>query len=164
MGAARHKKTKTMPELLDSELEAAMRSLLFWLIVPLFVMGVLCIVEPAYAFEIPFTDIKILEPEEPIINEAAPVVTDQMIDPVTSEPPLVVERTVEDKGIVDSVTRIIGINKEGKRNITVMFEGKELGVIQEGSKFENVPIHKKCLTDFLQYGSDQWYACEVKFL
>lgn len=152
LGSPPSTEVTAMPELLDSELEAAMRSLLFWLAVPLFVMGILCIVEPAYAFEIPILGIKILEPTDLIINEASPVIV---------EPTLAIQTAYPNATIIDQATRIVGINKVRGWNITIMFEGKELGIIQEGSKFENVPIHKSCLSDSSQYGSDEWYACEV---
>lgn len=155
LGSTPSTEVTAMSELLDSELEAAMRSLLFWLIVPLFLIGVLCIVEPAYAFEIPFTDIKILEPTNPVINESNPVLV---------EPTLEIKTDVlfeEEKSIFDTVFRITGISKEGTRNITVMFEGKILGSIWGGSKFENLPIHNSCISDYAQYGSEEWYVCEV---
>ena len=118
-------------------------------------LAALLFVQSAYALTIPFTDITILEPAEPVLNESNPVLV---------EPPLEVRTDVsyvEEKSIFDTVFRITGISKEGTRNITVMFEGKVLGSIWGGSKFENVPVHKSCLTDNSQYGSEEWYACEV---
>lgn len=155
LGSPPSTEVTAMPELLDSELEAAMRSLLFWLVVPLFVMGALCIVEPAYAFEIPFTDIKILEPADPILNESNQVLVEPTLE-VTADVSF-----VEEKSIFDTVFRVTGFSKEGTRNITVMLGGKFIGSIWGGSKFENLPVHTSCLSDSSQYGSEAWYACEV---
>lgn len=117
------------------------------------VLALLFFAAPAYAFEIPFTDIKILEPSEPIGNRAIPVLV---------EPALNVEKVVEDRGIVDSVTRFVGINKNGDRNITIYYEGKVLAFFKEGSKFDAIQqVHETCLKH--QYGTESWYGCERRY-
>jgi hypothetical protein len=135
--------------LLDAVLEGTMKRSLLILIAALFFVG------SAYAFEIPFTDITILEPADPILNESNPVLVEPTLEVRTDV------SFVEERSILDTVFRVTGISKGGTRNITVMLEGKVLGSIWGGSKFENVAIHKSCLSDNAQYGSEEWYACEV---
>lgn len=118
-------------------------------------IAALFLVQCAYAFEIPFTDIKILEPTDLIINEASPVLVEPALDIKTTT------SYEEDKTLIDTVFRFSGMTKEGTRNITVMLDGKFLGSIWGGSKFENLPVHKICLTPLSQYGTEEWYACEV---
>jgi hypothetical protein len=147
MGAARHKKTKTMPELLDTKLARFTAMKRHFLIL----IAALLFVQSAYALTIPFTDIKILEPADPILNESNPVLV---------EPTLEIQKGFANESIVDTVSRTIGFSKE-KRNITISRNGQLLAIIPEDSPFANIQIHESCLTPVQQYGSDQWYACEV---
>jgi hypothetical protein len=140
--------TETMPELLDTALEDKMKRLFLVLI------AALLFVQCAYALEIPILGIKIFEPAEPaepIINEAAPVIV---------EPTLEIQKGFENESIVDTVSRTIGFSKE-KRNITITHFGTVLAIIPEDSPFANIKVHESCLTPTQQYGTWEWYNCEV---
>jgi hypothetical protein len=148
MGAAWTESIEDMPEMLDTFLEGTMKRLFIVLI------AALLFVQCAYAFEIPIIGIKIFEPAEPaepILNEAAPVIV---------EPTLEIQKSFANESIVDTVSRTIGFSKE-KRNITITNFGTVLAIIPEDSPFANIRIHESCLSPVQQYGTMDWYNCEV---
>lgn len=49
----------------------------------------------------------------------------------------------------------------GKKHKVASIEGVKIAIIPEDSKFISLDLHEACLP--LQYGTDEWYACEVKY-
>ncbi len=118
----------------------------------LFLLAALFLVQCAYALTIPFTDITILEPAEPVLNESNPVLV---------EPTLDIQIGIANESVVDTISRTVGIGQIAKRNLTITYEGKMLGIIPEDAPFAGFTLHDSCLTPFQPYGTIDWYNCEV---
>lgn len=118
---------------------------------------------------IPFTDIKILEPPEPVINTVAGLGDIQLdIIPAGVQSPFAINNTIvpisfyyEDKSIPDILTRIIGIGVNNKVNMTVKRGDTVLAILPPGTKFEKIVSHEYCLNRY-SYGTEEWYSCEVE--
>jgi len=51
--------------------------------------------------------------------------------------------------------------EENKIIIDVEINGNLVATIPKGSKFEGMDVHEECL--LYQYGTDNWYWCEVNY-
>jgi hypothetical protein len=76
------------------------------------------------------------------------------------------------ESIISGAKKVIGLKEEGsepvepveeiKTEIDVELNGIKVATIPKGSKFEGIEVHNVCLQ--FQYGTDNWYKCEVSLL
>jgi hypothetical protein len=113
---------------------------------------------------------KIIPVPLPVTNEAAPIV-DTAIVPVQRDSPYKVVQlppskraNYEYKEQVDMVGQFWAALITGKQNIypvDVYLNGNRVAVIASDSPFVNRAIHEYCLQ--YQYGTENWYNCEVQY-
>jgi len=114
--------------------------------------------------------------DDVIINEGAPL-EDNPIEPKVTEPaPIYNENPLDvkasyvtvNKSIITTILEFIGLESfvsqtEIVENTIDVFIGDfKAATIPEGSKFSNMVVHDTCLQ--FQYGTDDWYKCEVALL
>jgi len=96
----------------------------------------------------------------PIINDASPVYNEKILlpNPGAKIARYEYKKITQSDDFFYSLQQTFGFVPK-KESTTVTINGQFAASLPPGSKFENIIIHEACLP--FQYGTDDWYNCEV---